>query len=91
MTLFPLGQTVGTPAALAALAKAGLGAADLLSRHENGDWGDVDAEDKATNDRSVSAGHGLVMSTWPMPDGSHVWVITEGDRSATTVLLPDEY
>lgn len=88
---FPLGQRVTTPGALVALLAAGMSHGDLLSRHERGDWGDLDAEDKATNERAVRDGN-RILSAYTLPrTGEKVWVITEWDRSATTVLLPDEY
>lgn len=87
---FRLGQTVATPGALAALEAAGVSPAALLSRHVRGDWGDVDAEDRQTNDDAVTYGGRLISNYTIAPDTS-VWVITESDRSATTLLLPDEY
>ena len=59
-------------------------------RHILGEWGDLDAEDKAENELSVREGF-RILSSYTLPDGSRVWVITEADRSATTLLLPEEY
>lgn len=62
----------------------------MLHRHRKGDWGDLCEEDKATNDQALREGSRL-LSKYKFPDGRSAWVITEWDRSATTVLLPDEY
>lgn len=87
---FPLGQTLSTPGALAALEEAQVRAIDLFARHEVGDWGEMPAEDAAENERSVNGG-GRLVSAYTLTTGVKVWVITEGDRSATTILLPSEY
>lgn len=86
---FPLGQTVATPGALEILIAAGLSPLALLSRHQLGDWGNVPAEDARENERSVSAGD-RILSSYTVAD-ERLWVITEADRSATTILRPDEY
>ena len=88
--LFPLGQVVGTPGALEALEQANKGPLDVLSRHVAGDWGDLEEEDRAENDFSVQRDL-RILSAYTLPTGVKVWVITEADRSATTILLPDEY
>ena len=85
---FPLGQTVATPGALDALTSDDILAA--LSRHVRGDWGDCDAEDGAENELSLREGFRL-FSVYHSAAGVKFWVITEADRSATTVLLPSEY
>lgn len=61
-----------------------------LSRHVTGDWGDLDRADAAENALSVREGFRL-LSAYALPDGTRLWVITEPDRCATTLLLPDEY
>jgi len=86
----PLGRLVSTPSALEALAKAGQEAMTLLERHRHGDWGEVNAGDWALNDRAVTEGD-RVLSAYRLKDGTRIWIITEADRSATTLLLPDEY
>jgi hypothetical protein len=63
---------------------------DLLDRHFSGDWGDLGPEDRTANDQALLTGERLV-SAYDVADGSRVWIITEADRSASTVLLPDEY
>lgn len=61
-----------------------------LGRHVRRDWGDLDDEDRRANDLSVSDGSRL-LSAYHSKEGVKFWIITESDRSATTVLLPDEY
>lgn len=89
-TLFPLGQLVATPGALDAMWRNGTSAWTYLSRHVSGDWGELDAEDIAENEWSVREGLRL-LSAYTLPDGTRIWIITEADRSATTILLPEEY
>ncbi len=87
---FPLGHIAATPGVLAALdGDSGL-AALLLTRHARGDWGDICAEDSALNNESLETG-GRIMSVYKLFHGETVWVITESDRSVTTLLLPEEY
>lgn len=87
---FALGQVVATPGALAALEEAGVVPAVLLARHQSGDWGDVGPEDHAENEFSL--GRSLrIFSVYRLTDACTVWVITEANRSATTILLPDDY
>lgn len=89
-TLFPLGQTLATPGALEALNQAGQSPDEFLARHERGDWGDLCDEDRAENELSLKEGFRL-LSAYELNTGAKVWVITEADRSATTILLPEEY
>lgn len=88
--LFNLGQLVATPGALAALEKTGQNAMDFLSRHVRGDWGDLPKEDKDENHLSLEKGFRL-LSSYRTSAGDKIWVITEADRSHTTLLLPEEY
>jgi len=88
--LFPLGETVATPSALAALDIAGVTPETLLACHERGDWGDLSDHDRQMNDRALPSG-GRLLSAYRLPDGTRVWIVTEADRSATTLLLPDDY
>jgi hypothetical protein len=92
MTLarFPLGQIVATPGAIAALTDAGDSPASFLRRHVVGDWGEIDNEDRQENERSISSGCRL-LSAYTTSTGIRIWVITEADRSATTLLRPEEY
>jgi hypothetical protein len=87
---FPLGQVMITPGAFQAIAKSTDSTSELLSRHAVGDWGDMCQEDAALNDQNMFGG-GQLLSAYALKNGNSVWVITEGDRSATTFLLPDEY
>lgn len=87
---FSIGQTVATPGALAALEEAGQAPSDFLHRHVNSDWGDLDADDKQANEDALLHGNRL-LSSYRMKNGQKLWIITEADRSATTLLLPDEY
>lgn len=90
MSLFPLGRTVATRGALAALERADQGFGEFLARHARGDWGDVPPEDAAENRRALQ--HGLrLLSSYRTRRGERIWIITEADRSVTTILLPDEY
>ena len=89
-TLFSLGQVVSTPGAIQAMVENHVGSIDLLARHAFGDWGTMEDEDKAANDQAVKSG-GRIFSSYPLPDGTVIWVITEWDRSATTFLLPENY
>ena len=86
--LFRLGMVVGTRGAVAALAEAEVLFA--LARHRHGDWGDLDDEDRAANDAAVSDGS-RILSAYRSASGTRFYVITEWDRSVTTVLLPSEY
>jgi hypothetical protein len=86
---FPLGRLVATPGALTALTAAGENPVGLLIRHQSGDWGSVGPADWRANDRDLREG-GRLLSAYDV-GGSRVWVITEADRSATTILLPAEY
>ena len=61
-----------------------------LIRHRMGDWGDLSDEDKRENDFSLKAGYRL-LSAYEDEVLPKIWIITEADRSATTVLFPDEY
>ena len=86
---FPLGQTVATPGALEVLESAGASPLALLARHQSGDWGDVPLEDATENEFSVQKGFRILSSYRVGPE--RLWVITEADRSVTTILRPDEY
>lgn len=93
--LFDLGQTVATPGALAALEEAQVSPGSLICRHVIGDWGCVCNDDKRANDEALKDGS-RILSAYVLPTKVKVWVITEakddqGRRSATTLLLPDEY
>jgi len=88
--LFSTGQIVGTPGALEAMENAQVDPVELLERHLYGDWGDLCPEDSELNDSAVQSG-GRIMSSYMLPTDVKIWIITEWDRSATTLLLPSEY
>jgi len=91
--LFPLGNVVITTNALNTLTEANPEASyemvKILGRHQYGDWGIVDNEDKRSNDDAVKNGS-RILSAYEI-EGIKVWVITEYDRSITTILLPEDY
>jgi hypothetical protein len=89
-SLFPLGQIVATPGALAALQEAGQEAREFLSRHARGDWGHLTDDDWKENNFSVTRSLRL-LSAYRLTTGETLWIITEADRSVTTLLLPSEY
>ncbi len=85
---FNLGLVVSTRGALATLDPSDVLTA--LSRHSRGDWGDVGGGDWSENDMAIEQGE-RILSSYRDQNGTKFWIITERDRSATTVLLPDEY
>jgi hypothetical protein len=85
----PLGRLVATPGALRVLREAGEDPLRYLSRHASGDWGDLDTHDRRENERSLKHGW-RVLSSYPIREKT-IWIITEADRSVTTILLPEEY
>ena len=88
--LFPLGRLVATPGAIELLRSAGEDLLPaLLERHRSGDWGEMPPEDARENEFSVRYGFRIVSSYLVAEE--RIWVITESDRSATTLLLPSEY
>ena len=87
---FPLGQILTTPGALAALEQAGQNPAHYLARHHAGDWGDLAPEDVRENELSLDR-HLRLLSAYTLPTDAKIWIITEADRSATTILLPADY
>jgi hypothetical protein len=88
--ILELGRTLATPGALRALEEAGETPDQLLARHEAGDWGTVGPEDREENELSLREGF-RILSAYTLSTGVKIWVITEADRSATTILLPEEY
>ncbi len=85
---FKPGQIVATQGAVAKLKQGEI--TKGLSRHLRGDWGEVDEEDREANEFALLDGDRL-LSVYTTPNGVCFWIITEADRSATTVLLPEEY
>ena len=89
-TRFPLGETYITPGAQEALDIAGETAIQFLRRHISGDWGELSEDDVKENEMSVHEGFRL-LSSYRTVKGQKIWIITEADRSSTTILLPSEY
>jgi hypothetical protein len=88
--LFPPGQLVATPGVLRLLEQTKRSPLEFLSRHLRGDWGDLCEEDKSENEFSLEHGFRL-MSSYQVSENERLWIITEADRSVTTLLLPEEY
>lgn len=87
---FALGHVVATPGALAALLQAGQTPFEFLARHVVGNWGELDPQDVQANEDALQTG-GRLLSRYRTRRGVVLWLITEWDRSATTLLLPLEY
>jgi len=87
---FELGQTFITPGALEALRESGQAPHEFLLRHVAGDWGELSEDDRNENERSLQHGFRL-LSAYSTSRGRKIWILTEWDRSATTILIPDEY
>ena len=85
----PLGQVVATPGALKLLKEGKQHPFDYLARHATGDWGELCAFDRSQNEMALREGY-RVLSSYEVPAG-RLWIITEADRSITTILLPEEY
>ena len=90
VAIFSLGQIVATPGALGALERANQSPPFFLARHGGGDWGELDPTDIAENEYSLAHGFRL-LSSYETGAGEKLWIITEADRSTTTLLLPEEY
>ena len=85
----PLGRVSATPGALKLLGKSGGHSFDYLARHATGDWGELCTFDRRQNEVALRGGY-RVLSSYETTAG-RVWIITEADRSVTTILLPEEY
>ncbi|HQR42658.1 MAG TPA: hypothetical protein PLX97_08235 [Gemmatales bacterium] len=88
-SLFSLGQVVATPALIKHFEQHRIDFWHYLARHVSGDFGDLDDTDKAANRQAIQLG-GRVFSAYDIA-GLRIWIITEADRSSTTVLFPSEY
>jgi hypothetical protein len=88
--LFPLGRLVATPGALRAFENARENPIHYVVRHIMLDPGLLDADDHLANLRAARYG-GRILSAYMLGDGTRIWIITEADRSVTTLLLPEEY
>ncbi len=89
--LFPLGRVVATPGALDLLENLSLEPSELIRRHHAGDWSEMQPLDQEANTNAVKDGGRIFSSYRVGGQKSKVWVITEADRSVTTILLPMEY
>lgn len=92
--LFPLGEYLVTPG-INALMEQGLAIHSYLQRHQCGDWGTIEEEDSAENELSLKKGYRILsayeVATSEGNETHKIWIITEADRSVTTVMLPEEY
>src|SRR4051794_32838459 len=90
-----LGMVVLSPGAIRVLVGNNELPTAYLQRHESGDWGDIGDEDKSANDAAVGQGdpdrQGRVLSAYRTRNGTRIWILSEADRSSTTILLPEEY
>jgi len=89
--LFQLGRVVATTDAIAALEKANESAMPFIQRHHHGDWGNLCDDDKKINNKGLKLGNRLLSTYTLEATGQEIWVITEADRSVTTILLPENY
>lgn len=87
---FPLGQLLSTPGALQLMQDCNIDPLSLLALHVRGAWGVIPTEDAQSNEDALQWGDRL-LSSYLLPGGGVIWVITEADRSVTTCLRPDEY
>lgn len=87
---FSPGSIVATPGALEAFRASGEEPLPFLQRHLTGDWGELDEHDCRENELSFEHGW-RILSCYRLSDGTRIWIITEADRSVTTLLLPEEY
>ncbi len=90
MNKFSLGRIIATDPALNAIQNAGQEPEFFLKRHVQGDWGMLDAHDKQLNDDALRDGE-RILSVYQTLKAERIWIVTEADRSTTTIFLPDEY
>ena len=88
--MFSLGQVLTTTGAHEALERARITSTVLINRHRAGDWGDIHPGDIGLNEEALETG-ARIFSVYRLHTGEKIWVITEADRSSTTLLLPSEY
>ena len=93
---FSIGKLLATSAAIEALEEADVTALDLVARHVDKDWGDLSDDDKRLNDEALHDGSRILSDYILKKTRVRIWIITEaadddGERAATTVLLPEEY
>lgn len=88
---FATGQLVMTAGVDALVREGRLNPSRYLRRHLSADWGDLDESDRRSNDAALRSGEERLFSSYRVADDLKLWIITEWDRSVTTLLLPDEY
>lgn len=88
--LFALGSITATPGTIEAFSQAETNGFEYLARHAQSDWGELTDEDQQENELSVREGF-RILSAYKLKTGVKIWIITEADRSMTTILLPQEY
>lgn len=91
---FEIGKLVVTPKLADEINMAPVVAAaagKFLQRHVAGDWGDLVPEDIELNNKHLETGLGRLMSSYKFNPATRIWIITEADRSVTTMLFPEEY
>jgi hypothetical protein len=87
---FPLGRVVATRGVMNHLVSINASAVPYLERHQSGDWGYLGRTDKQANEHALQYGN-RILSKYLLPDQTPIWIITEWDRSVTTILFPSEY
>ena len=88
--LFSLGKVLLTSATNAMFCEGSLDVSELINRHVSGDWSDMCDDDIESNKDAIANGF-RVFSSYKLSESQNIWIITEADRSITTILLPDEY
>ena len=88
--LFPLGHVCATPAAMDLMEQLSLSPLEFIVRHVFGDWGQVCQDDREANQAALQNGTRL-LSAYEVSDGQRLWVLTEADRSVTTLMCPSDY
>jgi hypothetical protein len=91
LPLFEAGSTYITHEAVTVTKKFNIHPMVLIARHVSGDWNGMSEENQQANIHAVEHGEGRIFSSYELPDDSKIWVVTESDRSKTTILLPEEY
>jgi hypothetical protein len=89
--LFSPGQVVMTLGVSELVQQGRVNPNSFLRRHLNGDWGDLDDSDRRQNNAALKSGEDRLFSSYRVTPDLTLWIITEGDRSVTTLLLPSEY
>lgn len=89
--MFALGQVGITRVCQAHMDRLKASPLTYLNKHANGDWGDLGADDKRANDLAVKHGDSRIFSKYTLPDKEKIYIITEADRSSTTIMLTEEY